>query len=147
MIGSIRIGGTMAKKSGKGSDAEVKKLTTTVDKLRARLEKAEAATAKWKAESKRLEAETSKRVKQVKKLRKAHARSLDDAVQPQTLATADESTAPPVPDESTAAQAPEESWTVTRLRASAREAGIAGASRMTKAALLESLTEGSASRG
>ena len=127
----------MAKKSGKRNDAEVRQLTTTVEKLRARLHEAEAATAKWKAEVKRLEAETSKRAKQVKKLRKVHARSLDDASQPQTVAIADASSAVSVPDES---------WTVTRLRASAREAGVVGHSRMTKAALLEALTHGSAPR-
>ena len=128
----------MAKKSGKHNDAQVKQLTTKVENLRPRLKKAEAVTAKWKAEAKRLDSETAKLLKQVKKLRKANARSLPDAVEPRTNATTEASTAEPLPYDS---------WTVTRLRASARDAGVAGYSRMTKAALLEVLTQAAPPRG
>lgn len=103
----------MAKKPTKQS-AQLKQLTETADKLRARLHKAEAVATKWKAEVKRLEAEAVKRAKQLKKVQKG--------------------TAP-------AAAKPDESWTVLRLRAAAQEAGVAGYSRMTKAALLEALAQ------
>jgi hypothetical protein len=150
----------MGKKSGKGNGPEVKKLTATVEKLQARLKKAEAATDKWKAKSKLLEAEASKRLKQVKQLRKVRLRPSDAASQPQPVATdepptaapptAAPPTAAPVPAASSAtssatssaASGPDDSWTVVRLRASAREAGVVGASRMSKAALLEALTKG-----
>ena len=61
------------KKTGKSNEAQVTKLTATVESLRARLKRAESAAAGWKAEAKRLEAEATKRAKQVKKLRKARA--------------------------------------------------------------------------
>jgi len=118
-------------KAAKRKAAEVSKLTAKVEKLGARLAKAEAATAKWKAEAKRLEAEAAKRAKQVKKLRKAKAQPTDEPVAP-TVATTSASPTPGTPDQS---------WTVTRLRASAREAGVPGYSRMTKAALITALSQ------
>lgn len=119
----------MAKKPGKrSSDAEVKKLTATVEKLSGRLKEAEADTAKWKAEAKRSQAETATLAKQVKKLRKAKARAKVKAVEPKAASNA--ASDGPTPDES---------WTVAQLRAAARDAGITGYSRLTKAALLEAL--------
>jgi hypothetical protein len=124
----------MAKKSGKRHDADVRKLTTKVTKLQARLKNAEASKAAWKAQAKRFEAEaleTAKQLKKIKKLRKTEARSLHASPGHATAAAATTSAASGLPDES---------WTVARLRFSAREAGVPGYSRMTKAALLDALT-------
>ena len=124
-IGPPTRGDDMAKKSGKRSGADAKKLAATVEKLRARVKKAEAATDKWRAEAKSLRAEVAKRAKQAKKLKKAPTSPRGDA-----------------PEETSAARpVPDESWTVLRLRAAAREAGVVGYSRMTKVDLLKALSK------
>ncbi|HSV39969.1 MAG TPA: hypothetical protein VLI04_14520 [Nocardioidaceae bacterium] len=120
----------MAKKSPKRPKVGVPALTAQVKKLRAQLEKAEARTSKWRAEAKQLEAEAVRQAKKLKKLRKVQGKPV---------------AAPPPPP--AAAVGPDESWTVTRLRAAARDAGVTGYSKMTKAALLDSLSRGASATG
>ena len=131
----------MPKNSKKRVGDDASKMAAEAEKLRARAKTQEAKTAKWKKRAKRFEAESLKNAKQLarlkKKLRKCQASKRDEGaetvvVEPVDVATVETPSANDVPDES---------WTVARLRNGAREAAVPGYSRMTKAALLDALTQ------
>ncbi len=112
----------MAKKKQTKSKADKLLETTT-----AKLTKTEAKATKWKAEAKRLEAELKAAAKKFKKATK-EALTPPEATDAGVLATPATSAA--------VAPGPDETWTVIELRAAARERGIAGYSRKSKAELL-----------
>ena len=132
----------MSKRSDKHS-RDLEKQSAEIKKLRRRLKNADESAAEWKAKAKRFEADAkeadakaersaakaAKRHKLVKKLR-------EDL---RSHSNAPEATAGPAPASTGSAQ-PDESWTVTRLRATAREASLPRYSRMTKAELVDALT-------
>ena len=120
-----------------------KKHHRKIKKLRTRLEKAEASKAKWKTKAKRLEAKLKKSAAEVAKRSKQVTELREDQKQ-RSIAPDAAGDPAPEPDTATPLTAPElpdESWTVTRLRATAREAGVPGYSRMSKAALLDALKQ------
>lgn len=142
----------MAKKSKLPSKVE-RELTATTEKLRARLAKAEAKAEKWKSLAKdaqksvgslekKLVRQTERadkakqRAKADKAARKVVEATVDQNAQERTEAAATEPAQSAVP---AGEQVPDESWTVTRLRAAARDQGITGFSRKSKAQLLASL--------
>ena len=118
----------MSKKADKQS-RDLKKQSAEIKTLRRELQKADESRAEWKARAKRSAAKAAKSDKLIKKLRE-ELRSLTTASEA-TLSSATSRTASALPDES---------WTVTRLRASAREASLPRYSRMTKTELVEALT-------
>jgi hypothetical protein len=121
------------KKSAKRQDKATKKLSAERKELQARAKKSEAAAARWKAKAKRFEAEASKNAKELrrlKRLRKDEAQAREIVVDGVEVATLEVPVASDLPDAT---------WTVIRLRATAREAGVPGYSRMTKAGLVDAL--------
>lgn len=118
-----------AKTSRKEADdarKQVEKLRATVEKLESKLEKSRAKADRWKAEARQ---ERTKVAKLEAKLRRARRDAPVDREPPAQRGDL------PVEDPSV----PDASWTVARLRVAARERGVVGASRLTKAALLDAL--------
>lgn len=110
--------------------ADAEQLRATVARLEAKLEKREKKAAKWKARAK---AERTRAAKLDAALRRATAERPVDHVAAASRDLGDVPIDPPVVDP------PDASWTADRLRTAARDAGVVGASRMTKAQLLAAL--------
>jgi peptidoglycan hydrolase CwlO-like protein len=132
----------MSKKADKHSP-NLNRQSAEVKKLRRRLKEAEESTANWKAKAKLFEAEAKKSDAKAKrsaakaaKWHKKVEKVREDRPSRSTAPDASLGSATPP----TASAVPDESWTVSRLRASARDAAVPRYSRMTKAALLEALT-------
>jgi chromosome segregation ATPase len=140
----------------KPDKSDLKRAAREIEDLTARAEKAEAKADRWKAEAKRAQAEATDSAKQLKKLRKRLDAALSaSAPAPAVgelagatglvIAPAAEVETVEAAVEQAAAAAdgthPDLTWTVTALRVAARERGIAGYSRRTKAELVGLLTE------
>ena len=140
------------KKTRAASD---KPLKAEVKKLRSDLASAKAKRDQWKKRALKAEASrddlqarlkaAEKRVKKVNKARSATAApvaspdpGVPSALPVTTSAPSDE--LPPATDGVPRAANPGPSWTVTQLRAEARQRGIAGMSKKPKAELLAILT-------
>jgi chromosome segregation ATPase len=144
------------KSETKADKAVAKKAEREVKDLTARAEKAEAKADRWKAEAKRAQAEAADSGKQLKKLRKRLDAALSASapvVEVGEVAEATGLVVAPAVEIGTVEEAVEEiagagdgarpdvTWTVTALRVAARDRGITGYSRRTKAELLRLLTE------
>lgn len=116
-----------------------KKADRTIATLTAKLEKAEAKAERWKARAKQLDSEKRAAAKEAKRLRQQLEAYAGPA--PEVAVSAEDVVEAPATEGTVPATAtPDASWTVTRLRAAAREQGIAGYSRRSKAELLQLLT-------
>lgn len=116
----------MAKKKQPTSKAE-----KLVESLTAKLEKAEAKASKWKDEAKRLGAETKATAKELRKHKRGTVAETTGLIVPAEPEVTEAAVADAPP-----AAGPDDSWTVTALRVAAREQGITGYSRKSKADLL-----------
>jgi hypothetical protein len=126
-----KAGGTKVKRSElerqlAKAGKQVDKLRATVEELEAKLEKSRAKAQQWKTEARQ---ERTKVAKLEAKLRRARRDAPVDHEPPAERGDL------PVEDPTV----PDATWTVARLRVVAREKNVAGASRMTKAALLDAL--------
>ena len=132
----------MAKKktdsSGKGSQAEVKK-------LRAQLKQAQKEAERWKKKAAQLERAHAGAVAEAKKRTKQRDRARRRLQEPAPEDGVGEKAAVASSDVADHAAAPEEaarpdgSWTVARLREEARARGLTGMSGKSKAQLLDAL--------
>ncbi|WP_375000258.1 hypothetical protein [Aeromicrobium sp. CTD01-1L150] len=121
------------KEQVKALTRDVERLQSVVEKLEAKLEKRERKVARWKKAAK---AERTRAAKLDAALRRATApRPVDHAVD-----TGDVPVDPPAVASGGPA-VPDVSWTVAQLRARAREHGVVGSSRMTKAELLKAIND------
>ncbi len=109
---------------------DVERLRAAVARLEAKVLKREKKAAKWKARAK---AERTRAAKLEAALRRATAERPVDHLAATARDLGDVPITPPVIEQ------PDVSWTVDRLRTVARDAGVVGASRMTKAQLLAAL--------
>jgi len=93
-----------------------------VKELRARAEKAEARADRWKARASRYEQDAAELRAQLRKVTKR----LDKVQRPGVASRS-------------RPEQPDATWTVVRLRAEARARGLTGATRKSKAQLLDAL--------
>lgn len=113
------------KRALKASERQVASLRETVDRLEERLERTSGKLERWRTEAKQ---GRTRIAKLEARLRRARRSAPVDHLPP-----AERGDLPVEPDVVDA------SWTVVRLRVAAREQGVVGCSRMTKAQLLAAL--------
>lgn len=138
--------------------AATKQQAKTILLLEKRIEKLEASAERHKADLKKAKAVAKEAQRdaaaEVEKVKSKAAKKLAALEGKLARATRSVRTGPDSPVEvvdvdpveevveapAPAAEGPDESWTVTRMRAAAREQGVAGYSRKTKAQLLAELS-------
>lgn len=142
-------------KASKKADKRVKELQATVARLEGKVTRLEAKVEDWKGEAKKHQAKRAELKKALQDARRkppgkvgpdtpVDAIPTVEAAEPVVAATPTAPTVSATPSvpvgASTSSVTPDATWTITRLRAAARERKVVGYSRKTKAELLEALS-------
>ncbi|UDY24945.1 hypothetical protein [Nocardioides sp. Kera G14] len=124
-------------------------------KLKSQVKQAEEKAARWKDRAKSLETETRKASKQLRKLTKklsagtsTAAEAVGDAIAEAGAevvldspeGSVEQAATPDLAEVGISAGGPDETWTLAALRAEAKERGVTGYSRKSKAELLALLS-------